>query len=88
MEEMTLGSTEKHLEDSAGISHSQHSFTQGKSCLLILISFCDRGTHLTDLGKAVDVTFWTSAKLWIWSLPLTFWTNCPAQSWLTVFHNG
>lgn len=26
MEEMPLGSTEKHLEDSAGISHSQHSF--------------------------------------------------------------
>lgn len=30
VEEMILGSTEKHLEDNAGISHSQHSFT-GKS---------------------------------------------------------
>lgn len=50
MEEMILGSTEKHLEDNAGISHS---FVKGKSCLFNLISFCDRVTHLTDLGKPV-----------------------------------
>lgn len=88
MEEMILGSAEKHLEDNAGISHSQHSFMRGKSCLLNLISFCDRVTHLFDLGKPLDVTFWTSAKLWILSLPVTFWTNCPADSWVTVLHDG
>lgn len=87
MEEMILGSTEKHLEDNAGISHSQHSFMRGKSCLLNLTSFCDRMTHLADPGKPVDVTFWTSAKLWILSLPVTFWTNCPARR-LPVLHDG
>lgn len=41
-EEMVLGSTEKHLEDNAGINHSQHSFMKENSCLLNLISFCDK----------------------------------------------
>lgn len=35
----------------------QHVFIRGKSCLLNLISFYDRVTHLADLGKPIDVIF-------------------------------
>ncbi|KAK4818300.1 LOW QUALITY PROTEIN: hypothetical protein QYF61_010762 [Mycteria americana] len=32
-EEIILGTTERHLENNAIISHSQHGFTKGKACL-------------------------------------------------------
>ena len=45
MEKVILGAIEKHVEDSTVISHSQHGFVRGKSCLSNLISFYDRVSH-------------------------------------------
>lgn len=49
--------TEKHLKDNAGIGYSQHGFMGGTSCLIKLISFYDRVTHLVDQGKSVNFIF-------------------------------
>ncbi|KAJ7428106.1 hypothetical protein WISP_01889 [Willisornis vidua] len=46
MEKIILGSIEKHLKDNAAIGHRQHGFMRGKSCLLNLISFHDKGSIL------------------------------------------
>ncbi|GAB0182073.1 mitochondrial enolase superfamily member 1 [Grus japonensis] len=45
------------LKNNAIIRHSQHGFTKGKSCLINLISFYDKVTHLMDEGNAGDVVF-------------------------------
>ncbi|RMC00464.1 hypothetical protein DUI87_23074 [Hirundo rustica rustica] len=57
MEKIILGSTEKHLEDNTAIDHNQHGSIRVKSCLLNLISFYNRVTHLKDLRKPADVIF-------------------------------
>ncbi|KAJ7414124.1 hypothetical protein WISP_86689 [Willisornis vidua] len=57
MEEIILGGIEKHVKDNAVISHSQHSFMRGMSCLSDQISFYDKVTHLADQGKPVGVIF-------------------------------
>ena len=62
MEKVILGLIEKHLRDSAVIGHSQHRFMKGKSCLINLISFYDKVTHLLDQGKPVDVGFLDFSK--------------------------
>lgn len=58
MEKIIPGVIEKHLKDNAVISHSQHRFTRGKSCLMNLISFYDGVTHLPEQWKPVDVIVW------------------------------
>ncbi|KAJ7421586.1 hypothetical protein BTVI_17703 [Pitangus sulphuratus] len=57
MEKIILGGIEEHLKDNTVISHSQGSFTRGKSCLLNMISFYEKVTHLVDQGKPVNVIF-------------------------------
>ncbi|KAJ7402533.1 rna-directed dna polymerase from mobile element jockey-like [Pitangus sulphuratus] len=52
MEKITLGVTEKHLENNMVIGHSQNGFIRGKSCLLNLISFYDKIAHLADQGRS------------------------------------
>lgn len=54
MAKIILGGTEKHLKDNTVISHSQHIFKRGKSCLSNPISFYDKVTHPADQGKPVD----------------------------------
>jgi len=54
-EKIILWFCEKHLEDNAVISHSQHRFTKGKSHLTNLSSLYDKITHLVNQGKPVDV---------------------------------
>lgn len=51
MDKIILGVTEKHLKDTADISHSQRGFMSN------LISFYDKVTHLVDQGKPLDVIF-------------------------------
>lgn len=62
MEKIILGVTEKHLKDTVVISHRQHKFMRGKSCLTNLISFYNKLSHLVDLGKPVDVIFLDFSK--------------------------
>jgi len=54
--------TEKHLKDNAGIGYSQHGFMGRTSCLINLISFYDKVTHLVDQGKPVNVIFLDFSK--------------------------
>ncbi|KAK4827430.1 hypothetical protein QYF61_017868 [Mycteria americana] len=60
--EVILGVIEKHLRDNAAIGHSQCGFMRGKSCLINLISFYDKVTHLVVQGKPVDVVAWDFSK--------------------------
>ncbi|KAK4827324.1 hypothetical protein QYF61_016574 [Mycteria americana] len=62
MENIILGSIERHLKNIAIIRHSQHGFTKGKSCLITLISFYDKVTSPVDEGKVVDVDFLDFSK--------------------------
>ncbi|KAJ7404223.1 RNA-directed DNA polymerase from mobile element jockey-like protein [Pitangus sulphuratus] len=62
MEKIILVGIEKHVEDNAAICHSQQVFMRGKPCLLDLISFYIRVTHVTDLGKPLDVIFFNISK--------------------------
>ena len=43
------------LKVNQGIRPSQHGLTNSRSCLINLISFYDKVTHLVDESKAVDV---------------------------------
>lgn len=36
------------------IQHSQHSFTEGKPCLIILVTLCDGVTISVDKERAMD----------------------------------
>ncbi|KAK4816177.1 LOW QUALITY PROTEIN: hypothetical protein QYF61_012467 [Mycteria americana] len=62
MEKIILGAVERHFKDGAIIGHSEHGFTEGKSCLTNLILFCDKVTRLVDEGKVVDVVFLDFSK--------------------------
>ncbi|TRZ06616.1 hypothetical protein HGM15179_020490 [Zosterops borbonicus] len=57
MKKIILEHIEKHLEANAVISHSQHDFMRGKSCLSNLIFFYDKVIHLVDPGKPLDKIF-------------------------------
>ena len=56
-ERIILRVTEKHLKDNAIIGHNQCRFTRGKSCLMSLISFYDKVTHLAKQEKPADIIF-------------------------------
>ncbi|KAK4830421.1 hypothetical protein QYF61_011045 [Mycteria americana] len=55
MEEIILSAIMQHVQDNQVIRPSQHGFMKGRFCLINLISFYDKVTHLVDEGKAVDV---------------------------------
>lgn len=46
----------KYMQDNPGIRPSQR-FVKGRSCLTILIAFCDQVTNLMEEGKSVDVVY-------------------------------
>ena len=62
MERMILEVIEAHLGDKAITGPSQHGFMRGRSCLINLISFYDKITHLVDQGKPADVIFLDFSK--------------------------
>ena len=64
MEQVIPGAIMDQLKVNQGIRPSQHGFTNGRSCLTNLISFCDKVTHFVDEGKAVDVVYLKSCGPW------------------------
>lgn len=50
-----MGVTETCLKVDSVNGHRQHAFTSRKFCLMYLVSFYDKVTHLDDWGKALDV---------------------------------
>lgn len=50
-----MGVTETCLKVDSVNGHRQHAFTSRKFCLMNLVSFYDKVTHLDDWGKALDV---------------------------------
>ena len=51
-----------YMQDNRGIRPSQHGFVKGRSCLTSLISFCDKVTHIVNVGKASDVVYLNFSK--------------------------
>lgn len=45
------------MKDKKVIRSNQHVFTQGKSCLIPLISFCNEITGLLDEGRVVGIVY-------------------------------
>ena len=45
------------MQLNAIVRHSQHGFTEGKSCLANLTSFYDKVTCLVSEGVGVDIVF-------------------------------
>lgn len=80
MEKIILGSIEKHLEEKAVIIHRQHGFMWGKYCLLNLISFHDRVSHLIHVAKPVDVIILEFSKSFETVSHRSLLTKCPAYS--------
>ena len=53
MEQVILSAITQHMQDNQGVRPSQCGFRKGRSCLMNLISFCDKMTCPVDEGKAV-----------------------------------
>ncbi|GAB0210341.1 hypothetical protein GRJ2_003499900 [Grus japonensis] len=62
MEQIILSAITWHVQDNQVIRPSQHGFVKGRPCLMNLISFYDKMTHLVDEGKAVDVVYLDFSK--------------------------
>ncbi|GAB0199653.1 lysine-specific histone demethylase 1A [Grus japonensis] len=62
MEQIVLSAITQHVQDNQVIRPSQQRFMKGRSHFTNLISFCDKVTHLTDEGKAVDVVYLDFSK--------------------------
>ncbi|KAK4810188.1 hypothetical protein QYF61_010961 [Mycteria americana] len=56
-EQSLLEANSKHMKDKKIIRSSQHRFTKGKSCLIILIAFYDEMTGSMDEGRGVDIVY-------------------------------
>lgn len=54
MEKVIWGTVERHSKKNAIIIHSQLGFTEGKSCLINLISSYDKISHAVDEEKVVN----------------------------------
>jgi len=62
LEQIILREIIWHVQDNQGISPSQHGLMKGRSCLINLISFYDKVSHLVDEGKAVDIFYLDFSK--------------------------
>ncbi|XP_066843722.1 NADH dehydrogenase [ubiquinone] 1 alpha subcomplex assembly factor 2 isoform X1 [Anser cygnoides] len=93
MEQIILSAITRHLQGNQAIRPSQHGFMKGRSCLMNLISFCDKVTRLMDEGKAVDVVYLDISKAFdtvshnillkkLAALGLDWCTLCWGKNWL------
>lgn len=59
MKQITLSVVMRHEQDHqlTRLSQYQYGLTKDRSCLMNLISICNKVTHLVDEGRAVDVVY-------------------------------
>ena len=69
MEQIILSAIMQHVQDNQVIRPCQHGFMKDRSCLTLLISSCDKVTHLVDEGKAVDVVYLDFSKTFVSIFP-------------------
>jgi len=50
------------LNNSAGLSASQHGFTKGRPCVTNLLTAFELWTKWIDEGFGVDIVYWTTVK--------------------------
>ena len=50
------------LNNSAGLSASQHGFAKGRSCATNLLTVFELWTKWIDEGFGVDIVYWTTVK--------------------------
>ena len=62
MKQIISGTIMDQLKVNQGFRPRQHGFTNGRSCLTHLISFCEKVTCLGDEGKAVNVFYLDFSK--------------------------
>ena len=76
------------LKVNQGIRPSQHGFTNSRSCLTNLISFCDKVTRLVDEDQAINVVYLDFSKAFD-TVPLTFlWRSWLPMVWMGVRSAG
>ncbi|KAJ7396447.1 hypothetical protein BTVI_145187 [Pitangus sulphuratus] len=52
----------QHVENSPGIRPNHHGFMKGRSCLINLVSLCDKVTQFVDEEKTVDIVWLDFSK--------------------------
>ena len=62
MEQIILSAITHRVQDNQVIRPRQHGFMKGRSCLINLISFNDKVTHLVDEQKAADAAYLDFSK--------------------------
>lgn len=76
MEQLTLETISRPMNDKAVVRGSWYSFTNKKSCLVNLTTFYSKMSGLVGEEKAVDVSYLDSARLLTLSPVRSLYRSC------------